>query len=116
MPQSATRLLPQAAKMPQNATSPLPQSAKMPQSATSPLPQSATLQQPAPKMLNRSVALWLRNRCQELGTWEGLAKHLGVERAEITRFVNEAEDRPPARKVSKVNRKTLHAAYHAAHA
>ena len=68
-PQNATRLLPQAAKMPQSATRLLPQAAKMPQSATSLLPQAAkmpqtaTRQQPAPKMLNRSVALWLRNRC-----------------------------------------------------
>ncbi len=69
-----------------------------------------------PRFVMRSVVHWLRNLAQVQGTWEAVAIKLGIERAEISRYVNEAEGRRSKRGASADTRKKLEALYtHSTH-
>ena len=59
----------------------------------------------------RKVAKWLRNHCQEEGTWKALALNLNVRREEISHYINQAEGRLHARSPSAKTKQALYLAF-----
>ena len=84
------------------------------QNDTSLLTQNDTASQPVMGddiFTMRKVARWLRNRCQEEGTWKALAYKLKVGREEICYYVNFAEGSPNTRRPSAKTKQALYLAF-----
>ena len=84
------------------------------QNDTSLLTQNDTASQPVMGddiFTMRKVARWLRNRCQEEGTWKALALNLNVRREEISHYINQAEGRLHARSPSAKTKQALYLAF-----
>ena len=84
------------------------------QNDTSLLTQNDTASQPVMGddiFTMRKVARWLRNRCQEEGTWKALALNLNVRREEISHYINQAEGSPNTRRPSAKTKQALYLAF-----